>query len=278
MGVSNIGFLYYRNYFDKFIKYNYENKGQDEIEKYFNQKNQNIFQNSNIESVKNIKKIYNKKIKKDDQEIFFKTTYPGLLIGSGYNHIINKVGEFKLGFEFDYTTGLPIINGSSIKGLLRSAFYEEEDCEAIRQQKKEYLKEVMKELKIHVKEIDIEQLRNEIFEGKKSGEAVPMYERDIFYDAVVDIDRTEKINNDCNKRILGEDFITPHKNPLKNPMPLKFLKVMPNVVWRFSFNLKKGIMKKEDKIKLFQKILFDFGIGAKTNVGYGRFDENYDGV
>ncbi|MEG1331879.1 MAG: RAMP superfamily CRISPR-associated protein [Eubacterium sp.] len=54
----------------------------------------------------------------------FKTTYPGLLIGLGTTHEIKDIDEaIKVGFSFDYVTGLPYIPGSSVKGMLRSAFH-----------------------------------------------------------------------------------------------------------------------------------------------------------
>ena len=43
------------------------------------------------------------------------TTYPGLLFGTGYTHGVGEVGEFKLGFYFDYTTGMPLIPGHAVK-------------------------------------------------------------------------------------------------------------------------------------------------------------------
>ena len=61
-----------------------------------------------------------------------KTIYPGLLIGSGYGHdfkgdVENDKKEqeneaFKIGFYFDFTTGMPVIPGPSIKGAIRSCF------------------------------------------------------------------------------------------------------------------------------------------------------------
>ncbi|MFX4236648.1 RAMP superfamily CRISPR-associated protein, partial [Aliarcobacter butzleri] len=52
-----------------------------------------------------------------------KTTYPVLLIGSGNTHELPDIkGHAILVFHFDYTSGIPQISGSSIKGLLRSAF------------------------------------------------------------------------------------------------------------------------------------------------------------
>ena len=50
------------------------------------------------------------------------TTYPGLLMGSGNLHDISCKGAYKLGFSFDYVNGLPYLPGSSLKGILRSAF------------------------------------------------------------------------------------------------------------------------------------------------------------
>src|SRR5690554_3416875 len=61
----------------------------------------------------------NKRSANDRWELY--TTYPGLLIGSGYQHESGGENEFKIGFFFDYTTGLPQIPGSSVKGVLRSS-------------------------------------------------------------------------------------------------------------------------------------------------------------
>ena len=63
-----------------------------------------------------------------------------------------------LGFDFDYTSGLPIIRGSSIKRVLRSAF-----------KYLDYIKELL-----HNKIINIKKLKIEIFENN-----------DIFFDATI---------------------------------------------------------------------------------------------
>ena len=46
-----------------------------------------------------------------------KTTYPGVLIGTGNSHSAGAKGEMELGFTFDYVTGVPYLPGSSLKGL-----------------------------------------------------------------------------------------------------------------------------------------------------------------
>lgn len=276
MCAGNLGYLYYKDYYKKYFMdkyYKHENK-----DNYFNIENSNLFYNSKIDNLKPISFIGKRDI------LHFKTVYPGLLIGSGYNHIVNEKNEFKLGFEFDYTTGLPIISGSSVKGLLRSAFYNEDDCESLMKQKLNYINELMNNLNITHKKLGkdyFKELTYSIFEGKYKNSTVSIYDRDIFYESVIDIEKTKKeIKKDNNKsgEILGDDFITPHKNPLKNPIPIKFLKVLPNVVWRFQFDLNdNGVLNisGKDKLNLFGRIIFDLGIGAKTNVGYGRFDEKY---
>ena len=114
--MKNIGHLYYKEYFKNL---SYEEK-QGEI----------IFSFEKEKTSKLIEELFNLQLPfyptpgnneaKDTFELT--TTYPGLLIGSGYNHEIGKMkDELKLGFFFDHTTGLPCIPGSSVKGVLRDA-------------------------------------------------------------------------------------------------------------------------------------------------------------
>ena len=52
-----------------------------------------------------------------------RTTYPGLMLGLGYPHDPGGSKEaIQLGFTFDFVTGMPYIPGSTVKGVLRSAF------------------------------------------------------------------------------------------------------------------------------------------------------------
>lgn len=117
---------------------------------------------------------------------------------------------------------------------------------------------------------DIEKIK---FSNIKT-EAIESYERDIFYDAFIKEANT-------TKPFLASDFITPHKHKdrnkkhldaLVNPVPIQFLKILPNVTFQFNFDLKDGLIKAEEKKIIFRQILRDFGIGAKTNVGYGQFE------
>ena len=191
------------------------------------------------------------------------TVYPGLLIGSGYTHGLSSEEDVKLGFYFDHTTGLPLIQGSSVKGLLRSCFGLEfgNQKDAYKEQKHELIKDLLQ------KEIEVEALAKEIFEGIDPNTNKPksIYERDIFYEARL---------IDVKGNLLDSDYITPHTDgALKNPNPIKFIKVSPEVSFEFNFDLKDGLISADEKEKLFIELLQIFGIGAKSNVGYGQFKE-----
>lgn len=229
---KNIGYLFYKKL--------YANKDVEKklLDSCYESKEKGSIKDSEI--IGEILKFQVEKkeiIKLGNSSLKLKTTYPGLLLGSGYSHDTGLEGDFKLGFYFDYTTGLPIIPGSSIKGVLRSVF-----------KHKDYIKELLGK-----EEVVIKELEQEIFDYG-----------DIFYDAEIETE---------GKKIFGEDYLCPHdENPLKNPTPLKFLKVLPGITFKFQFELKSGLITTEEKNELFRKILLDIGIGAKTNVGYGQFD------
>ena len=186
-----------------------------------------------------------------------KTQYPGLLMGTGYAHGISDNEDVKIGFSFDYVTGQPYIPGSSVKGVIRSIF---DKTAVIAELLKDNDSAFPEDLNDSDKEKVIEALKNDIFEN-----------RDVFLDSVVK--KADSLN-----KVVGFDSITPHSSPEKNPVPLKIVKVLPDVVFEFRFILHDTeitvggydykITKGKKKF-LFKTIIKEFGIGAKTNVGYG---------
>jgi len=204
------------------------------------------------------------------------TLYPGLIIGTGYLHETKTKEEIKIGFHFDHTTGLPVLPGHSIKGVLRSVFPTFGKKDQLKEAKAEYISSLLgknsefsnDEKKLHW----VQKLDEAIFEGKirEKGVKKSLPRRDVFFDAV--ICGTENKGG----KIVGPDFLTPHAKPLKNPVPLPFLKVLPGVIWEFSFLLHDTEIddikiSAQEKELLFKRILLEQGAGAKTNVGYGRF-------
>jgi len=246
MSNANLGWLFYKDYYkykdkDEYKDIDYLNMDSPQNEIIIKEKVENIINQSiTIEASEPLGNIHFKAT----------TTYPGLLLGSGYNHQLSIKEELILGFDFDYTSGLPIIRGSSIKGVLKSAF-----------KHWEYVSEIS-DLKSEVK---VKELEKEIFDNG-----------DIFFDATII----------SGGKILEDDYLAPHKNSKKikdknnnliadelcNPTPLRFIKVAPNVTFRFDFLLSDGIISEGKKRKLFENILEDLGVGAKTNVGYGKFE------
>lgn len=186
----------------------------------------------------------------NDNRFELEVSYPGLVTGIGIDHETKIEGEFKLGMHFDWTYGMPVIYGSTVKGVLRSYFkdfYTPQEGEP-----------------------STEEAIDDIFIGGNKS----IYKRDIFFDAVI-------VQPDKKGRILCSDSITPHgDNPLKNPTPLTFLKIAPGCKLEFRFKLvpstivkKDGTLKEltvERKKDIFTSILTTVGIGAKTNVGYGQ--------
>lgn len=243
---------------------------------------------------------------KNYYQISLTTIYPGLLLGSGYTHEINNKEELILGFFMDHITGLPLIPGSSVKGALRSVFpsfksnaknvveadLSEDKVDAKQKAKANYIFDVLSDMNDRIKEDIIKlnaeeqlhfvyQLENYMFEGKTfvnkdekwEVKSIPMKQRTTFFDAGI-------IHPYEGKSIMGGDVITPHGDkPLRNPTPLPFLKVLPDVTFNFQFSirdiqLQNGIEIEAGVIKgLFERILMDMGIGAKTNVGYGQMEK-----
>lgn len=188
-----------------------------------------------------------------------KTIYPGLLVGSGYPHGLSVESDAKIGFYFDHTTGLPNVPGSSIKGVLRALF----GCnkkDAYPETKQQMIKELLNNDKL-----DVEALAAEIFDGVDSQTNKPLsiYKRDRFLEA--------RVIKSMGK-LLADDYITPHNDPIKNPIPIRFIKVQSGVEYEFSFILSDGIITADKKLKLFFQLLQFHGVGAKTNVGYGQFE------
>lgn len=198
---------------------------------------------------------------------------PGLLIGSGLAHgLPGSEEDVKTGLQFDYTSGLPVIPGSSVKGVIRSAFptikEDKEQSNEADAEKLNYIKSLIADIpefsSLVLEDKDILELGNQMFNHG-----------DVFADALLVGYGTRTKQQVPVNQILAEDYITPHTGgPLAQPIPIKIVKVAPGVTFAFcfKFNATKIGDKEvtaEMKESLCTAILQDLGIGAKTNVGYG---------
>jgi CRISPR-associated protein Cmr6 len=268
---TNLGLLYNKIYFEN-IRWDTSVNPDKEIKHTF------IDKNKADETLKQKFSVYKANeawLKVATAEGFqLKTTYPGLLIGIGNEHEVGIDNEFKLGFHFDHTSGLPLIPGSSVKGLLRSVFKHETLVGHL----------LHKNSILSVEEIekmDLKTIESELFDGIVNNKPLPMSERDIFHDAYI----IHSAHHDG--LFMGNDYITPHKqakrkdaalDAMASPTPLQLLKVLPNVIFQFQFEAKDSLnydcFTAEKKIKLFKAIITTIGVGAKTSVGYGFLVEN----
>ena len=206
-----------------------------------------------------------------------KVQAPGLLIGSGLAHgLPGSEEDVKTGLQFDYTSGLPVIPGSSVKGVIRSAFptikEDKEQSNEADAEKLNYIKSLIADIPefsaLGLEDKDILELGNQMFNHG-----------DIFADALlVGYGIRTKQQSPVNQ-VLAEDYITPHTGgPLAQPIPIKIVKVAPGVTFAFCFKFNETkigakVVSASMKKALCAAILQDLGVGAKTNVGYGVLKE-----
>ena len=238
MSKANLGWLYYKEMY----------RNGDDVQQINNSLDQIFKASGNDESFNY------------EQSFKLKTTYPGLIIGSGYIHGLQNDEDSKIGFYFDHTSGFPTIPGSSVKGTLRSlfGFHTKKEKDTYQKEKEELIRDLTGK-----ESLDVKLLVDDIFEGKdEKGDAKGIYNRDIFYEA-----RVRNLH-------ITDDYLAPHKEPLKNPIPIKFIKIAGGVTLEFSFKLHDGGgLSADEKLELFFQLLQLHGVGAKTNVGYGQFEK-----
>lgn len=231
----------------------------------------------------------------------------GLLTGTGISHETGEIGEFKLGLQFDYATGLPYIPGSSIKGVLRSLFpghrrTDDKLGETYHRLRRKALTRLLGNIwgtdaattqtqfetrtRAYLRNPEasgdayFELLERQIFEGevpifdKKSG----LLKKDAAGKPVLSPDKISMRDlffdayiETADNAMLAEEVITPHKKPLQDPVPLSFVKIAADVTFCFQFDLKGNeLLNTEEKLKVFTEILKTFGAGAKRRHGFGE--------
>lgn len=205
-----------------------------------------------------------------------KVLYPGLYSSMSVDHGVydtqegdaNNQTDFSTGFSFDYTTGLPYIPGSSVKGALRACFIDHADDVLSALRKATGNQNLSDEC---VSKIETVLFGNRIPEnGRDTDDGI--MGKAIFYDAF-------PISAENNHgSILADDYITPHPDPLLPPGPIiHTIKIKPDTVIRFCFSVPQSDLENaahgvtaEHMIKVFGELLNLWGIGAKTNWGYGN--------
>jgi CRISPR-associated protein Cmr6 len=284
---ENIGLFYQKHYFKGITFDQNGNYKKDEASK-IKDRNNTLFKSNTI----SVEYFYSSS---NIPPFKLRSIYPGIVTGIGMKHETSIEGELKLGLYFDYSSGMPCIPGASMKGALRGAFPQFENHkrtdEKIKITKGYILNDILSKINpiyfpVISKELSeckksdfkkITELEEEIFDGKNFDNTytdengikrpfISVYKKDIFHDAFI-------VSADGKMRILTSDAITNHPDPLKNPNPVLFLKMASGIKVQFNFDIKDGsFLTAIEKKKLFEEIILYYGIGAKTNVGYGQFE------
>lgn len=218
-----------------------------------------------------------RKIPLQEQSFLAQVCYPGLLVGLGNAHQSGMTDpEIQLGITLDPVTGLPFLPGSTVKGILRSAFL----------QNREYVACLLEEQGLTLSGAQVEELELDSFGKQQPYGTYEIKEergggKDVFLDAF-------PVKGDAKGHLLGLENITPHRaekpelEGLTSPVPLNLVKVMPGVVFQFRFQLVDSTLGKGEetvtvtagqKLQLYRQLLLDLGAGAKTNVGFGGLKE-----
>ncbi len=249
--ICNMNYYFYVDYYDeKIIKK--DNKKGNKIDKIDNSEMENNeyefdkkYLKSNIDEVSNC-------------GFELEVLYPGLLMGVGYEHSKKEesINDFiEIGFSFDYVSGIPYLPASSLKGVLRSVFPIDTNKYNKDVKRMEYIKALLKDIGVENSDkIDIMSLKQELFE-----------KNDVYLDSYPIVK--------SKKNIVGLDYISKHNNEFGDINVNTIIKVKSGTEFKFNFKLTDGIIKKKQKEELFKKIILDMGVGAKTNVGFGKFRE-----
>ncbi|MEM7374543.1 MAG: type III-B CRISPR module RAMP protein Cmr6 [Bacteroidota bacterium] len=311
MNTPNLGWLYYKEYYYDFDFKRTGANADAYQERFFRNKHSRIrSQKLDRQSLQWLKLPVEDMLSQQDiHGLQLQTIYPGFASGLGLIHETGSMGESKLGMAFDHVTGIPYLPGSSVKGALRAVFPQqvlstkqpeldvdsiadrrrfiyallesvlEKSTNDLSQARDEHLtaRAISEEVQLELEDDFVDLLERELFDGTQvemsTEEGSPglihkarsTYHRDLFLDAFP----MESLAHEG--RFLDFDFITPHKRPFANPVPIMFLKILPEVLWQFSFKLEDGLLTGQQKLKLFEHILTYSGAGAKTHVGYGQF-------
>ena len=191
-----------------------------------------------------------------------------LITGIGQTH------PNEIGMVFDHTMGIPFIPASSVKGIVRFAHM----LELIRSRNRSYIDSdkdgeyiIESDLQTLIPDIfggDSDIIKNEKKKTKKwRGKVIFL---DAYPDNVPDL-HVDIMNPHYGQYYSDDENKTPPADYL-DPTPIKFLTVKPGTVFTFRALAPKDSDFIEPAKTAFQKALEDEGVGAKTAVGYGRFE------
>lgn len=178
--------------------------------------------------------------------------------------LITGIGEShpgEVGMVFDHSLGIPYLPASGIKGVHRLLF----TIAGIKSLPEDFLK------KKSVEEKDIDEDIPAVYgTNEDRGKVIFL---DTYPEEVPDL-YVDIMNPHYNKYYQSDDKRVEAPRDNENPVPIKFLVVKPGTVFTFRALVAKNMNNSEVVRNKVEKALLDIlenGVGAKTSIGYGRF-------
>ena len=185
---------------------------------------------------------------------------------------IGYVNNIEWGFNFDWTTGMPYLPGSSFKGALLSYLEFAAGNQPVEKWNNTQTVDLVNGDEWSKKEVfSVFGPQGKNIEKADTGAV-------IFYDVYP-----------SHFKGFDVDVITPHyksyyvnepqnrKSPAdtENPIPIHFLTLKPGSIFNFFFKIRKEIDEHDDMNSRLKKLIIEagenYGFGAKTSSGYGFF-------
>lgn len=231
-------------YFDKFSGYSRKNEGiLKNVIKFYNGGESKTFLKKKLEQKYS---FFADLAEKDGIKLLFFENTSRLLVNMGHSCVLENVG-----FSFERISGLPCVPGSALKGVTSNwAIWDANGDTAFAENLKGF-------------SANRTQLQNDLVDifGANDGDAE---QGKINFYGIFPLTLPE----------LEIDIITPHQHGV-SANPLHFMTVAAGTAWYVPIACNRGnpdaeLLKKTER--LIEICLTNYGVGAKTASGYGKFD------
>ncbi len=241
-GKANQGCDSWSLYFDKFS--GYDRKKEDILKKVIEFYNKPVSKEFLNKKLAQKYSFFAKLAEKDNVKLLFFENRSRLLVNMGHSLVLENVG-----FSFERISGLPYIPGSALKGVTSNWSIWDANGDAAFAENLQGFK---------TKRSLLENDLVDIFGGNDGDEV----QGKINFYGIFPMTLPE----------LEIDIITPHGNRI---IPNHFLTVAAGSIWFVPISYNRGeydskLLEKTEK--LIEECLINYGVGAKTASGYGKFD------
>ena len=204
------------------------------------------------------------------------TTGAGFLADTGYAHQTwikdKEINDPQMGLSLDFTTGVPYLSGSGLKGLLRSRLWPTGRHKTTPEDRnRQDLNQLLADT-LDAEHLGKSRWNKYLFEGYNPEDTksrlYPKYWVSFLGACVAD---------HSTGKLFQLLHLAPQKTPLKKPIPIPYLSVRPGIKMSvyFSFPEIDEVQESdlEKTLTMMAWHLSESGLGAKQRYGYGRLTD-----